>query len=113
MAFIVLDSFGDVTGTEWGQTLLLKSAAVAVAVAIGAYNHFRLVPALDAEPESPRRSPIASALDRRRRGNRPALRGDRHRIPRRRRHRLTPGERPALPARTGWPGLQCGEVVQN
>jgi copper transport protein len=47
MAFIVLDSFGDLTGTEWGQTLLLKTAAVAVAIAIGAYNHFRLVPALD------------------------------------------------------------------
>ena len=52
MALMVLDSFGDVTGTEWGQTLLLKSAAVAVAAAIGAYNHFRLVPALDAQPES-------------------------------------------------------------
>jgi copper transport protein len=48
MAFVVLDSFGELTGTEWGQTLLLKTAAVAVAVAAGAYNHFRLVPALDA-----------------------------------------------------------------
>jgi copper transport protein len=52
MAFIVLDSLGDLTGTEWGQTLLLKTAAVAVAAAIGAYNHFRLLPALDAEPGS-------------------------------------------------------------
>ena len=59
MAFIVLDSFGDLTGTEWGQTLLLKTAAVAVAVAIGAYNHFRLVPALDAQPGS---DPLASRV---------------------------------------------------
>jgi copper transport protein len=59
MAFIVLDSFGDLTGTEWGQTLLLKTAAVAVAAAIGAYNHFRLVPALDAEPGS---DPLASRV---------------------------------------------------
>lgn len=52
MAFIVLDSFGDLTGTDWGQTLLIKMAAVAVAAGIGVYNHFRLVPALEAEPES-------------------------------------------------------------
>jgi copper transport protein len=52
MAVIVLDSFGDLTGTEWGRVLLLKSAAVAVAAALGAYNHFRLVPAIDAEPKS-------------------------------------------------------------
>lgn len=53
MAVVVLDSFADLTGTEWGQTLLLKNAAVAVAIAAGAYNHFRLVPALDADPDSP------------------------------------------------------------
>jgi len=53
MAFVVLDSFGDLTGTEWGQTLLLKTAAVTIAIAIGAYNHFRMVPALDADPNSP------------------------------------------------------------
>ena len=52
MAFIVLDSFGDLTGTEWGQTLLLKTAAVAVAIVLGGYNHLRLVPALDAEPSA-------------------------------------------------------------
>ena len=53
MAFLVLDSFGDLTGTSWGQILLLKSAAVALAALGGAYNHFRLLPALEADPESP------------------------------------------------------------
>lgn len=50
MAVIVLDSFGDLTGTEWGQVLLLKSAAVGLALVGGAYNHFRLLPALEAHP---------------------------------------------------------------
>ncbi len=59
MGFIVLESFGDLTATEWGLTLLLKMAVVAVAVSIGAYNHFRLVPALDAEHGS---DPRASQL---------------------------------------------------
>ncbi len=50
MAVSVLDSVGDLTSTQWGQTLLLKTAAVGVAMAIGGYNHFRLRPALEADP---------------------------------------------------------------
>ena len=50
MAVSVLDSFGDLTGTEWGQVLLLKTAAVGLALVPGAYNHFRLLPALEADP---------------------------------------------------------------
>ncbi len=50
MAVSVLDSFGELTGTEWGQVLLLKSAAVGLALIGGAYNHFRLLPALEADP---------------------------------------------------------------
>lgn len=53
MAFLVLDSFGDLTGTQWGKMLLLKTAAVGLAMIGGAYNHFRLLPALEADPESP------------------------------------------------------------
>lgn len=53
MAILVLDSFGELTGTPWGKILLLKSGAVGLAIAGGAYNHFRLEPALDADPESP------------------------------------------------------------
>lgn len=52
MAILVLDSFGELTGTPWGKILLLKTAAVAIAATGGAYNHFRLLPALEAEPES-------------------------------------------------------------
>lgn len=53
MAFLVLDSFGELTGTPWGQILLLKTAAVGLAMIGGAYNHFRLLPSLEADPESP------------------------------------------------------------
>ncbi|MGK0274157.1 MAG: copper transport protein [Ilumatobacter sp.] len=53
MAILVLDSFGELTGTPWGKILLLKTAAVGLAMIGGAYNHFRLLPALEADPESP------------------------------------------------------------
>ena len=54
MAVFVLDSPGDLTSTEWGQVLLLKSAAVGIAATGGAYNHFHLRPRLDASPNDPR-----------------------------------------------------------
>ncbi len=53
MALMILDGFGELTGTEWGRTLLLKTAAVAFAAAIGAFNHFRLRPQLVASPGDP------------------------------------------------------------
>ncbi|WP_040491341.1 copper resistance CopC/CopD family protein [Ilumatobacter nonamiensis] len=53
MAVSILDSFGDLTGTEWGQLLLLKSGAVGLAALCGAYNHFRLLPALNSDPDDP------------------------------------------------------------
>lgn len=53
MTVMVMDSFGELTGTEWGQILLLKVAAVGLAGVGGAYNHFRLIPALDADPDDP------------------------------------------------------------
>ena len=53
MAVSVLDSVGELTGTEWGQVLLLKTAAAGLAIVGGAYNHFRLLPALQADPDSP------------------------------------------------------------
>ena len=53
MTVLVLDSFGELTGTEWGRILLLKVAAVGLAAIGGAYNHFRLVPALDTNPDDP------------------------------------------------------------
>ena len=53
LALLVLDSFGDLTGTPWGQILMLKSTAVALAAVAGGYNHVRLLPALESDPESP------------------------------------------------------------
>ncbi len=55
MAFLVLDSFGELTGTPWGRILLLKTGAVGLAMIGGAYNHVRLLPALEADPDSPGR----------------------------------------------------------
>jgi putative copper export protein len=52
MAVLVLDAIGDLTGTPWGRALLVKTAAVSVAAAAGGYNHFRLLPVLEADPES-------------------------------------------------------------
>jgi len=51
MAFLIAGSFSDITGTEWGQTLMLKTAGAGVAMAFGAWNHFRLLPALEAHPD--------------------------------------------------------------
>lgn len=53
MAFLVLDSVGELFSTQWGQVLLLKSAAAGLVMLGGAYNHFRLLPALEAGPDDP------------------------------------------------------------
>ncbi len=50
MAVSILDGFGELTSTQWGQTLLLKSAAAGLAMLAGGYNHFRLLPALERNP---------------------------------------------------------------
>ncbi len=46
MTLLIIDGFGDLTGTDWGRLLLVKVAAVGVAASIGAYNHFVVVPRL-------------------------------------------------------------------
>jgi copper transport protein len=51
MTFLIIDGLGDLTSTDWGQILLVKVAVVAIAAAMGAYNHFRLRPALEARPD--------------------------------------------------------------
>ncbi len=51
MAVFVMDSFAELTGTPWGQILMLKTAAVGLAALGGAYNHFRLIPALESDPD--------------------------------------------------------------
>jgi len=52
MTVFVIDGFDDLTGTDWGRILLVKVGAVGVTVAIGAYNHFVVVPALERSDES-------------------------------------------------------------
>jgi copper transport protein len=53
MAWLVLDSFGDLFSTDWGRVLLLKVGVVAVAAGLGGYNHFVLRPALEVSPDDP------------------------------------------------------------
>ena len=47
MAWIILPTVGELTSTGYGLALLLKVALVLVVVAIGAYNRYRLIPAVD------------------------------------------------------------------
>lgn len=51
LAWLVLDSPSEVWSTEWGRVLLIKVGAVAVAAAVGGYNHYVLRPALEARPD--------------------------------------------------------------
>jgi copper transport protein len=53
MAWLVLDSPGDLFSTSWGQVLLVKVGAVAIAAGIGGYNHFVLRAALENRPDDP------------------------------------------------------------
>ena len=48
MGVMIVDGFGDLTGTEWGRRLLVKTAAVGVAALLGAYHHFVVTPRLAA-----------------------------------------------------------------
>lgn len=54
MASFVLDSPGDLVSTEWGRTLLVKTAAVGIAALGGAYNRFRLRPQVEAARDKSR-----------------------------------------------------------
>lgn len=52
----ILDSASDLWSTPWGRILLIKSGVVAVAIALGGYNHFRLVPSVrQGEPHATQR----------------------------------------------------------
>ncbi|MGB3687522.1 MAG: CopD family protein [Ornithinimicrobium sp.] len=61
LAITILDRPQELWLTSWGLFLLAKMAVVAVAAAIGAYNHFRVVPAL-AEPAR-HESPVGGASE--------------------------------------------------
>jgi copper transport protein len=51
LAWLVLDGPGELFSTDWGTILLAKVSAVAVAASLGAYNHFKLRPALVRHPD--------------------------------------------------------------
>ena len=53
MTYTIVESFDDVVSTQWGRVLIAKLFAVAVAAGIGAFNHFRLRPALEQRPDDP------------------------------------------------------------
>jgi len=53
MAWWVLDSPGGLTSTDWGRILLVKTGLVAIAGAIGAHHHFRVLPRLSTDAASP------------------------------------------------------------
>jgi copper transport protein len=55
LSIIVVNSFDDLLETEWGLTLLLKVAAVAVSLSFAVYNRFTLLPRLQAAPADRRR----------------------------------------------------------
>lgn len=50
MSLLIVDSLGDYLTTAWGRWLLVKIGLVVVAGGLGAYNHYVVVPALDADP---------------------------------------------------------------
>jgi copper transport protein len=71
MAWIILPSAGELTSTGYGLALLVKVALVVVLITLGAFNRYRLVPAVDvrraAPDDEPQQPPQARA--RRRLGN--------------------------------------------
>ena len=55
MAWIILPSVDELTSTGYGLALILKVALVLVVIALGAFNRYRLVPAVDGRAGSPER----------------------------------------------------------
>ena len=51
LAWSIVDDPADLVSGSWGRLLIGKVALVAVAAGIGAYNHFRVVPTLQDDPE--------------------------------------------------------------
>lgn len=56
LAWSILDSPGELVSTSWGRLLILKLAIVGVAAAMGAYNHFVVIPDLEANEKDPNAS---------------------------------------------------------
>ena len=53
LAWSVLDAPSELWTTPWGRLLMAKTALVLVAAGIGGYNHWILIPAMEASPATP------------------------------------------------------------
>lgn len=53
LTYVILDTPSELWTTDWGKLLIAKLAVVGIAAAIGAYNHFRLIPAIESSGEHP------------------------------------------------------------
>ncbi len=51
LTWLVIDGPGELFSSSWGRVLLAKVTAVTVAASLGAYNHLKLRPALEAHPD--------------------------------------------------------------
>jgi copper transport protein len=51
LAWTILDTPLELISTTWGRLLLLKVFAVGAAASMGAYNHFMVIPSLEANPD--------------------------------------------------------------
>ncbi len=56
LAVTILDEVSQLWTTPWGRLLVVKTAAVATAAAIGAYNHFVAIPFMNQDPGDRARS---------------------------------------------------------
>ena len=56
LTWTIIDTPSDLVSTTWGRLLLVKVALVIGAAAVGAYNHFSVVPGLMREPGDVHRS---------------------------------------------------------
>jgi copper transport protein len=54
MSLLIVDGPSDYLSTTWGRVLMVKVGLVLVAACFGAYNHFRLLPALEKDGEDNR-----------------------------------------------------------
>jgi copper transport protein len=51
MSALTIDDLNDYWTTTWGRVLLIKVFLVSLAAAVGGYNHFVIVPALESDPD--------------------------------------------------------------
>ncbi|MDH5522163.1 MAG: CopD family protein, partial [Acidimicrobiia bacterium] len=56
LAVIILESVSDLWTTPWGRLLMAKTVAVAAAASLGTYNHFVVIPWMNAHPDDDTRS---------------------------------------------------------